>query len=681
VFIFEPIGKFTSHIFKRKQIVCFMVLLCFVAILVLPQVASAGYVVPSPNIPSTCGPLAVGCWLRWVINIALKLMVAPTLIVLALAQIITSILSFIVVNILKWLLLVVITQIQYTSLNPDLNPAVAIGWPIVRNFANTFIVLGFIVIAVATILRIKEYEAKALLAKLVIAALLVNFSLVVCGLVIDASHIVIAFFFDGTSGRISNTEVNFSVITNLWQNVLNVLDPTVSLPAVIARMAGNILYDVMSIIVYGLFAFLFIFRVIILWILVILSPLAFVSYVFPATKGMVFDKWWSNFTQWCFVGVFGAFFLNIGTQLITFMNAHPNAFMTNGIIQNPGLGDLITAFTSSMHFMVPAMFLIIGFVFSLQMSAMGSGAAIGAFKGSAKYMKQGGKWAADKTGLTKRAQQVSDGMTRGLEQAGFLRAGTTDAIEANRHKEALADKDRRSAAESMDQDARIEKIRARNNTTLGGRAYTQRGESDTYDRAAIVEEMAKDGQLEALRTAVGDDEYERVMREANANGARAKTVAKEDYTVAGFDDRRREGYVADNPDNPGTRMATQIDDYITANPMTNGAPTSRAQAHQAVATQNIVREQLEENVGKMSKKQKSRIRPQDITADVVMGGAFTPSVIRDFQSAPAPVKTALRGTIPAITARINTLRGAVSPDTEEIKRLKNLRTALRRLRP
>src|SRR6185436_5859887 len=55
-------------------------------------------------------------------------------------------------------------------------------------------VLGFIAIAMATILRFKEYEAKALLVKLIIAALLVNFSLVICGLMIDASHMAMRQF-------------------------------------------------------------------------------------------------------------------------------------------------------------------------------------------------------------------------------------------------------------------------------------------------------------------------------------------------------------------------------------------------------------------------------------------------------------------------------------------------------
>src|SRR5581483_9356548 len=56
------------------------------------------------------------------------------------------------------------------------------GWVTTRNFANMLIVLAIIGIAVATILRFKEYEAKKLLLPIVVMALLINFSNVFCGI-------------------------------------------------------------------------------------------------------------------------------------------------------------------------------------------------------------------------------------------------------------------------------------------------------------------------------------------------------------------------------------------------------------------------------------------------------------------------------------------------------------------
>ena len=94
--------------------------------------------------------------------------------------------------IVKYLLNWIISTVLYTPITSA--SVVATGWPIVRNFANAIIVLALIAIAMATILRIKDYEAKSLLPKLIIAALLINFSLVICGIIIDAASITIRFF-------------------------------------------------------------------------------------------------------------------------------------------------------------------------------------------------------------------------------------------------------------------------------------------------------------------------------------------------------------------------------------------------------------------------------------------------------------------------------------------------------
>lgn len=55
------------------------------------------------------------------------------------------------------------------------------GWNIVLNFANLGFVLAIIVIAFATIFRVESYALKQTLWKLIVAAILVNFSLFIAG--------------------------------------------------------------------------------------------------------------------------------------------------------------------------------------------------------------------------------------------------------------------------------------------------------------------------------------------------------------------------------------------------------------------------------------------------------------------------------------------------------------------
>src|SRR3989344_7471216 len=78
--------------------------------------------------------------------------------------------------------------------------AVGIGWVISRDIANLGFVLAIIIIAFTTILRWETYETKKLLTRLIIAALLVNFSLLIAGAFIDFSGILTNFFLKEAGG-------------------------------------------------------------------------------------------------------------------------------------------------------------------------------------------------------------------------------------------------------------------------------------------------------------------------------------------------------------------------------------------------------------------------------------------------------------------------------------------------
>jgi len=68
------------------------------------------------------------------------------------------------------------------------------GWTVFRDLANLGFVFGIILIAVATILRFRSYAAQQILWKLIVAALLVNFSLVIAGGVVSISDVFSRYF-------------------------------------------------------------------------------------------------------------------------------------------------------------------------------------------------------------------------------------------------------------------------------------------------------------------------------------------------------------------------------------------------------------------------------------------------------------------------------------------------------
>src|SRR4030042_2731650 len=75
------------------------------------------------------------------------------------------------------------------------------GWQIVLNFANLGFVLAIIVIAFSTIFRRESYAMKQTLWKLIVAALLVNFSLTIAGAFISVSNIFTDFFLQNLNGK------------------------------------------------------------------------------------------------------------------------------------------------------------------------------------------------------------------------------------------------------------------------------------------------------------------------------------------------------------------------------------------------------------------------------------------------------------------------------------------------
>ncbi|TSC95001.1 MAG: Uncharacterized protein CEN87_13 [Parcubacteria group bacterium Licking1014_1] len=315
-------------------------------------------------------------------------------------------------SLFKWVISPSFTKASFTAISgPNANPVVAAGWPRVRDLANMFIVLGFVVIGIATTLRIQDYQAKKLLPKLIIAALLINFSLVICGIFIDGSNIAMKSFADGGG-----------YTTDSWSQSLEKQAESMDAEkTAIGRMSvvgGIVFFNIMAAIIFLLFFFLLMARYIALWILVMLSPLAFVCYVFPFTKKF-FEMWWSNFFAWCIIGIPATFFLWTADVV------------TDGIKKS--MQQQIPQEIPIADYVIPGILLIAGFLFSIQISAMGAGFITGAAKsltGKAKAMgwsgvKGAGGALANITGASRAGQGAKDWTTQKLENLNLLNKGTT----------------------------------------------------------------------------------------------------------------------------------------------------------------------------------------------------------------------------------------------------------------
>jgi|SRR3989344_2924854 len=220
-----------------------------------------------------------------------------------------GVLAFIGGSVLGWVLSYVAGLIDFAiKLSYEIFKleAVTVGWKIMLNFTNLGFVLGIIIIAFATILRIESYGMKQILWKLVVAALLVNFSLVIAGAFISVSNTVADVFLDATTAdNLSNALAN-AMQPQKFLKVKADSDPsawsfiTGGLSAVIKFLTSLLFILIFTFLTILAFLTLFVMllvRIIFLILLLIVSPVVWLLWIFPHTQ-KYWTQWWEQFIRW-----------------------------------------------------------------------------------------------------------------------------------------------------------------------------------------------------------------------------------------------------------------------------------------------------------------------------------------------------------------------------------------------
>lgn len=190
------------------------------------------------------------------------------------------------------------------------NPVASEGFKIVLSVVNLLFILAIIVIAFATILRYAGYDIKKLLPKLIIAAVLINFSLTLAGLVLDFTGVFSNFFIQGVAGNGESFSQNLvapwephKLLLEISHNDVNFvsggMEFSKALLGIITRLFFVTLFTLIMAVVILTIAFMVFVRYIALVILVILMPLAWILWVVPETAHLS-RKWWNEFLKWNF---------------------------------------------------------------------------------------------------------------------------------------------------------------------------------------------------------------------------------------------------------------------------------------------------------------------------------------------------------------------------------------------
>jgi len=170
--------------------------------------------------------------------------------------------------------------------------AIQIGWEVVRDLSNIFFIFILLFIAIATILQIEKYGTKALLAQVIIVALLINFSLFITKVVIDASNIFALQFYDSltaSGGSISATILNGLNLIQVYNTEeLESLEDKIRMASIFFFLTALYLTTAWA---FLMGALLFIGRLIAFIFLMVLAPAAFLLSILPNTR-QYYVQWW-----------------------------------------------------------------------------------------------------------------------------------------------------------------------------------------------------------------------------------------------------------------------------------------------------------------------------------------------------------------------------------------------------
>ena len=269
------------------------------------------------------------------------------------------------------LVITMVGQGQYISSN-----LVQATWPFVQGLANLGFIVALLYIAFATTLRLESVSTSVqrLLPKLLIAALLVNFSLVIGGLMIDMSRVAMAVEINLMGGG-QVTAKNFtakliekSEIVN--EKVAGLQDPGTNsnFIAIMSRLTQQSFFTIALTAGMGIIAINLFVRYIALIILLMVSPLAYLAFALPKTSGYA-SAWWGMFIKWVLYGPIVFFFLLIIIQVQNISPELPSDVTTDTSWQ--------TSFNAMLHFIVVIALFFIANYAGKRVAGIGSDVAMG----------------------------------------------------------------------------------------------------------------------------------------------------------------------------------------------------------------------------------------------------------------------------------------------------------------
>ena len=231
------------------------------------------------------------------------------------------------IMLIMWVLIKIAQYNDFINATP-----VQFGWTIVRDICNMFFILILLIIAFATILRVERYSFKTLLPKLILMAVLINFSKLICGVFIDFTQVIMLTFVNGFkdigTGNLTNM-LGIDKIMSIDSTTTEDDGGEVTAWSIVGAYMLALMYSVIALITLVTMVAVLAMRMIMIWVYVVLSPMAYLLSAFPAGEKYA-SQWWEEFSKNLIVGPILAFFIWL-------------SFVSLGGVATPGQGDPVAA--------------------------------------------------------------------------------------------------------------------------------------------------------------------------------------------------------------------------------------------------------------------------------------------------------------------------------------------------
>ena len=184
---------------------------------------------------------------------------------------------------------------------------VGIGWEIVRDLSNLVFIFLILWVAISTILGLNHGSAMGTIIRIVIAAVLINFSLFITKAVIDVANIVALHFYNLIIGSNDGSLSGVFMRGFQVQGIFDGRSVDLSTGAPFKIIAVSVYGSIMLLVAAWIFlaaAVMMITRTIYLVFLMILSPFAFIAWVIPGMGGYTHEWWNKLFKQAFYAPIF-----------------------------------------------------------------------------------------------------------------------------------------------------------------------------------------------------------------------------------------------------------------------------------------------------------------------------------------------------------------------------------------